>query len=593
MSGIDKYIAIKNEIQKRVDIVSIIERYVPLKKSGNRYVGLCPFHNEKTPSFGVIPNESGGYYHCFGCQESGDAFAFIMKKDGLTFMEAMQSLAKECGVPWDVGENQNSGDFSSSTKQSLIKTTEFATNYFYNEMTKSDEAKNYFQSRGIKGETAKEFRLGFAPNSWDKFLTAAKKANISEDLLIETALAKRNDNGVFAFFRNRLMFPIFDSSGRVVAFGGRAFGDEKPKYLNSANTPLYDKSRIFYGYFQAQKEIKLQKTAIVVEGYMDMISLFQSGIKNVVATCGTSFQEEKAKLLSTVCDKVVIVLDGDDAGIKGAKSAVEALLPFEVDVRYALLPNSQDPDDFVKKNGKDGFLELINTAQDGFSFLLTNLENEYNVANPVGKSKAIREISNILLKIKNNIMLSDFITKISTRWKISDTDIKRSIFSQQKDDKNIFLQENNNFSDDNKRIFYTEEGKIIQLFFHYSDALQMFINQLTQDFFAEPLVNKLFLLLRQGKIDIKNFLQNENLTMQEKSFLLTLLEEKPSETEENAKISIEEKIKKFRKIELQRENEKLKEEIREEGSEEKRKELLERVAKNHKEISALQKKQTR
>lgn len=580
MSAIDKYSAIKNEIQKRVDIVSIIERYVPLKRMGNKFMGLCPFHDEKTPSFNVVPNENGGYYHCFGCQESGDAFTFLMKKDGLSFIESMQTLAKECGVPWNINEN-NYNENNYSTRQSLINATEFAANFFYSEMTKSDVAKNYFKSRGITGETAREFRLGYAPDSWDKFMNAAKAAKIPENLLIETALAKRNDNGIFAFFRNRLIFPIFDSGGKAVAFGGRAFGDEKPKYLNSSNTPLYDKSRIFYGYFQAQKEIKSLKTAILVEGYMDMISLYQSGIKNVVATCGTAFPEEKAKLLSSVCDKAVIVLDGDDAGIKGAKNAVEALLPFEIDVRYALIPNSQDPDDFVRENGKDKFLELIDKSQDGFSFLLENIEKEHNVANPAGKSKAVKEISSVLKNIKNNIMLSDFLTKISTRWKIPLTDVKRSVYSLQTTPQNTEILNNN----DNKRIFYTEAGKIIQLVFWYPDILQNSLNNIPQDFFAEPIVNKLYLHILNGEINRDNFWHNEKITVQEKDFLRILLEEKPSENEEDAKKSVEEKIRKFYKIELQKENIRLTEEIRIEGNEDKRKELLEKIVKNKREIA--------
>jgi len=545
----------------------------------------------------VVNNENGGYYHCFGCLESGDSIAFLMKKDGLTFVEALKTLAKECGVAWNVDGSEKEENQNFSAKQTLLKTTEFATNYFYREMTKSTEAKNYFKSRKITGETAKEFRLGFAPNSWDSLLLAAQNAKISENLLIETALAKKNDNGVFDFFRNRLIFPIFNNSGQPVAFGGRAFGDEKPKYLNSSNTPLYDKSRIFYGYFQAQKEIKAQKTAILVEGYMDMISLYQSGIKNVVATCGTSFQEEKAKLLSGICNKVVIILDGDDAGIKGAKNAVEALLPFEIDVRYALIPNGQDPDDFVLENGRDKFLELVNTAQDGFSFLLGNLEKEHNVANPAGKSKAMREISGVLASVKNEIMLSDFITKISTRWKISVSDIRRSVYALRKNEDIGETLQNGNFSDENKQIFYTEEGKIIHLLFWYPQILTVeqsdtepFHYEIPQDFFAEPLVNKLYLDLVNGKIDKENFLHDENLSGQEKSFLLILANEKPSENEEEAKSSVIDKIRKIRKIDLQKENERLKEEIREEGNAENRMKMLEVIARNQREISELSRK---
>jgi DNA primase len=593
MSGtIDGYARIKNEIIKRIDIVSVIERYVPsLKKAGSSHIGLCPFHNEKTPSFSIKPNgQNGGYYHCFGCQKSGDVFNFIMEKEGLSFPEALKSLAAECGVLWDIKNEESNVAYSSSTRTNLLKATEFATSFFYDEMTKSDDAKSYFKNRGISGETAKEFRLGFAPNSYSKLLLSAKKAGIGEDLLIETALVKKNENGIFDFFRNRVIFPIFDNSGRPIAFGGRAFGDEKPKYLNSSNTPLYDKSRIFYGYFQAQKEIKLQKAAILVEGYMDMISLYQNGIKNVIAPCGTSFSQEHAVFLSRIVEKAIIVFDGDDAGINGAEKIAEKLLAFELDVRYVLIPEKQDPDDFVKKNGKENFAELVKNSQEGFSFFMERIEKRCNISTPAGKSRALKEILNLLTELKNQIILSDFITKISTRWKIPVSEIKRNIFNSRKGQESPQSGVTGDFQDEYRQIFYTEEGKTIHLFFWYPEILHEYLYEIPDDFFTDALVNKLYYRMKNGEIDRDGFSHSEILDNREKRFLTVLAQEEPAEDEANAKIQVWTKIKKFRKIDLQKKNEALKIKIREESDEKKRVNMLAELALNQKEISALQNK---
>ncbi|MDR0304788.1 MAG: DNA primase [Chitinispirillales bacterium] len=602
----NKYARIKDEIRKKIDIVSLIEHYVPLKQTGNGYIGLCPFHNEKTPSFSVQPNaDNGGFYHCFGCQKSGDAFTFLMEKEGLSFIDAMKSLAREYGILWDIEEDKENCDYNTSTRANLLKATEFATNFFYNEMTKSAEAKNYLKERGILGETAKEFRLGFAPNYSNKLLKAAQTNGIAENILIQAALVKRNEIGIFDFFRNRIIFPIFDSAGHPVAFGGRAFGDEKPKYINSTNTSLYDKSRIFYGYFQSQKEIKTQKTVIIVEGYMDMLALYQNGIKNAVAPCGTSFSEEHAKFLSRIAQKAVIVLDGDEAGINGAKKIVEKLLPFEIDIRYVLIPENQDPDEFIKsENGKENFLRLIKNAQDGFSFLINWIERQYNVFEPSGKSKAIREICKILSTVKSEIMLSDFITILSIRYKISMKEIRKSI-------KNYNEKQNydatppsllkDKIENENYQIFHTEQGKAIHIFFCFPQILQEYMYEISHDFFTDPIINKLYYFMREEKFDRKNFLENKELSEREKAFLIILASEKLTEldkesnkqvfmSEKEAKKQIAAKINKFKIIEIQKENEFLKNKIREESNEEKKKIFIDKITENLKEITVIKNK---
>ena len=592
---LDGYARIKEEVLKRADLVSLVERYVPLKKTGNGFLGLCPLHNEKTPSFYVTPNTvNGGVFYCHGCQKGGDIFKFLMEKEGYTFLEALKSLATEYGISWNIENNKNAGEYASTTTRfALLKATEFAANFFYEEMKRNDLAKEYFKRRGISGETAKEFRLGFAPNSYDKFLLAAKNAKFDENLLLEASLIKKSDWGIYDFFRNRAIFPIFDNAGKPVAFGGRAMGDEMPKYLNSSNSPLYDKSRIFYGYYQAQNAIKQEKTAILVEGYMDMISLYQNGIKNVIAPCGTSFSQEHAVFLSRVAQKVIVIFDGDKAGINGAKKIIEKLLPLEVEARHVLIPQNLDPDDFVRKNGKDEFEALVKNSQDGFTFCIEQIEKERNVATPVGKSKALKDIITMLAEVKNEIILSDFITNISTRWKIAPVEIKRSIYNSSKNENTATLDsENVGFQEENKRVFYTEEGRILQLFFCYPNILAKHKDEIKDDLFCEALVNRLFLLMKDGDLDKENFLQNEKLDNQEIAFLLTLSSEYPVQDEDEAKEQIRIKLSRLQKINLQKKNESLKNQIREESDEEKRMEMLAKVADNLKEIAALQKKKT-
>ena len=591
---VSKYAKIKNEIQKKIDIVSLIERHVPLKQSGNGYIGLCPFHKEKTPSFSVTPNtENGGFYHCFGCQKSGDAFTFIMEKEGYDFIGAMKALAGEYGILWDVEDKDNDekeDGAHQSSRTILLKSTEFATKFFYNEMTKNDEAVNFLKNRNINPETAKEFRLGFAPNSVTKLLQAAKANGFSENVLLETALIKKNENGVFDFFRNRIIFPIFDYSGRPIAFGGRAFGDAKPKYLNSSNTPLYDKSKIFYGYYQAQKEIKAQKTVIIVEGYMDMLALYQNGIKNVLAPCGTSFSEEHAKFLSRIAEKAVIVFDGDDAGINGAKKIVEKLMQFEVDTRHVLIPQNQDPDDFIKsENGKEKFLQLIENAQSGFEFLIDRTEKQHGVFDTFGKSRIIKEIAETLSAVQNKIMLSDYITVLSNRYKIPPKEIRSFIenFRRKKNEKEI--PQKTDSDSENRSLLYTEEGMALRLFFHFPQILQEYMYGIPYGFFAEPMLNKLYYLLRNGELDRGNIFINNELSRQEKAFIAVLLKEKLGETsEKEARRQIAAKINKFRIIEKQKENKFLKQNIMKEKDEEAKGLMNKRIIENNKKIANLQ-----
>jgi len=596
MSGhLDGYARIKEEILKRADIVSIVERYLPLKKSGNSYMGLCPFHNEKTPSFSLTPDPvSGGAFYCFGCQKGGDIFTFLMEKEGFTFIEAMKSLAAEYSIVWDIESAKNSEPAPSSNRFTLLKACDFAADFFYGEMKKSDFAKEYFKKRGISGETAKLFRLGFAPNSYDRLLSAARNAKFDDDTLIEASLVKKNDWNIFDFFRNRVIFPIFDTTGRPIAFGGRAIGDEMPKYLNSSNSPLYDKSRIFYGYFQAQNAIKQEKTAILVEGYMDMISLYQNGIKNVIAPCGTSFSQEHAVFLSRAAQKVIVVFDGDKAGISGAKKIIEKLLPLELEVRHVLIPQNEDPDDFVRKNGSDVFLELVKNSQEGFSFCMECIEKERNINESVGKSRALKDIAVLLGEVKNEIILSDFITKISTRWKIDPNEIKRGAYGRLKNEnQNLSADdETQNFQDENKRVFYTEEGRILQLLFCNPNLFSEHKNEINDDFFAERIVNRLFLLMKNGDFDRDNFLTCEILSAREKAFLLILANENPNDPEEEAKRQLIIKLNRLRKIDLQKKNENLRDRIREESDEKKRIAMLAELAENQKGINALHKKKT-
>lgn len=364
------------DLLNRLDIVDVVDRYVPLKKAGANYVACCPFHSEKSPSFSVSPTKQ--FYHCFGCGAHGSAIGFVMEHQGLGFVEAVEELARSAGlaVPKEASgryEHKTEGGFDA-----LSEALQHATHYYRDELKRSEVAIAYLKKRGLSGEIAARFGIGYAPGGWQNLATVFSdyqaKSLVQAGLVIEggdEGKRKRYDR-----FRDRIMFPIFNQKGAVIGFGGRVLETGEPKYLNSPETPLFEKGRELYGLFQARQAIRAAGKVIVVEGYMDVVALAQHGVEYAVATLGTATTPVHVQKLLRQSDNVVFCFDGDTAGRKAAWRALEnslALVGDEKSIKFLFLPQGEDPDSYVRKEGKAAFEALLESAMPMSEFLLREL----------------------------------------------------------------------------------------------------------------------------------------------------------------------------------------------------------------------------
>jgi DNA primase len=366
------------ELLARADVVEIVGRYVPLKKGGANFMGLCPFHSEKSPSFSVSPTKQ--FYHCFGCGKTGNAIGFLMEHAGMSFVEAVQDLAQQFGmkVPEDDASPQDRARAAEQRQKqtTLNEVLEKACQAYQKQLKASERAVAYFKGRGLSGRIAKQFGLGYAPEGWRSL--ASVFPNYDDPLLVESGLvilseeegqeAKRYDR-----FRDRVMFPIRNIKGEYIGFGGRVLGDDKPKYLNSPETPVFSKGRELYGLFEARNALRELGFALVTEGYMDVVALAQLGFPNAVATLGTACTPEHVHKLFRFTDAVVFSFDGDSAGRRAARKALDAALPLATDVRsvkFLFLPPEHDPDSFIREHGKDAFARYVSEAVPLSRFLI-------------------------------------------------------------------------------------------------------------------------------------------------------------------------------------------------------------------------------
>lgn len=367
----------------RADVVQVINQRVPLKKAGSSYKACCPFHDEKSPSFNVSPSKQ--FYHCFGCGASGDALKFLMEYDGLSFVEAVESLAAQYGmqVPREqqTPEQHKAQKIKQQKQRDLYDVMHLAAKFYRHQLRdhpQSTEAKTYLKERGLSAQIAKEFVIGFAPPGWDSLVSGLKADKTLQKQLVEVGLlVEKDDNKIYDRFRHRIMFPIRDGRGRVVAFGGRVLGDDQPKYLNSPETPIFHKSFTLYGLFEMRQSRQSFDNIIVVEGYMDVVALAQFGIRNAVATLGTATTVEHLDLLFRQVNEVVFCFDGDSAGLKAAWKALEFALPMmekERSVKFLFLPDGEDPDSMVRKDGLEGFNQRAANALSLSEFLMQGLQ---------------------------------------------------------------------------------------------------------------------------------------------------------------------------------------------------------------------------
>lgn len=373
------------ELLGRVDIVELIERHVPLKRSGREFQACCPFHDEKTPSFTVSPQKQ--FYHCFGCGAHGTAISFMMKYEGLEFIDAVEELARHAGltVPRDAGGKQR-------PEESLYDILDAANRYYRSQLSKHAEASEYVHKRGLSAEIIREFDIGFAPPGWDGLLNHIGSGKEKEALLQRAGLLSQGKGASYDKFRHRIMFPIHDRRGRVIAFGGRALADDGPKYLNSPETELFHKGRELYGLFKARKSQAKLERMIVVEGYMDVVALAQFGFGNCVATLGTATTGDQAELVFRAADEVVYCFDGDSAGRKAAWRALEATLPRLREgrqARFLFLPDGEDPDSMVRAHGAEAFAGLIAAAQPLSEFFFNHFMAMVDMESIDGRAKLV------------------------------------------------------------------------------------------------------------------------------------------------------------------------------------------------------------
>lgn len=439
-----------DDLKDRADLVRIIEPYArDLKKKGANWMACCPFHQEKTPSFSVNPQK--GFYKCFGCGKGGNAFTFLMEMEGLNFPEAIERVAEMAGVPLperiDDGQYQQSKERKKEQKvlsDLIVELNRTALKFWEEQLgsknskvksKKSQEALDYLRSRGITDEVITQFRIGFAPDSWDELYNVLKATGVDESIIRQSGLVSINEekDRVFDRFRGRIIFPVLDVNGDPVAFGARAMGDDQPKYLNSPETPAYVKGKHLYGLFQSKEAIRQKKFAILVEGYLDLIALYQFGVTNVAASLGTAFTADQSKLLSRFTKKLVINYDGDSAGLKAARRAIEELLPNDIEIKVLVLPDGQDPDDFIRANGPEGYNRARGRAASFLNFTFDAATRDRAMANPKQKAEAIEEVMPVLTAIKNPIQKRESFDQAMDFFRVDDNGLKRDLWRAVKD----------------------------------------------------------------------------------------------------------------------------------------------------------------
>jgi len=405
-------------IKDAADIAEIIGEHVSLKRAGTNLKGLCPFHSEKTPSFTVNPERNT--YHCFGCGEGGDVFSFMMNFHRLSFAEALKELARKYQIALPEKPLNPQEQEKAKKREALQAANEKAADLFHQLLLTdpgAQKARDYLAKRGIPEEISKEFRLGFAPDSWNFLVNALPKQKIDTEAAKEAGLIVARDNGGFYDrFRNRVMFPITGLTGRVVAFGGRILDDGQPKYMNSPESPVFDKSRTLFGLYQNREHIRQAKNCLVVEGNFDLLSLVVHGVRNVVAPLGTALTQAHIRSLKGYADEVILLFDGDQAGLKAAMRSVPLFLSEQVEARIAVLPEAHDPDSFVREFGRDGLDKHLKTAMPLPEFVFDKLVGQYG-SSVAGKTRIVAELQELIKAIgdqhlQRTLFVSHFAKKL-------------------------------------------------------------------------------------------------------------------------------------------------------------------------------------
>ena len=417
-----------DRVKQQADIVRVIGEYVRLKKSGQNFSGLCPFHQEKTPSFSVSPVKQ--MYYCFGCGKGGDVFQFVMELEKSPFPEAVRTVAEKCGIaipkprersPEERRENQQ--------RSALVEMHREAAAFFAKHLMQSPEGKaalGYLEDRGLDHESITRFGLGFAPSGGDTLFRALKSKFAEKDLEVSGLVGRDQSGRFYDRFRRRIMFPISNEAGKVIAFGGRAMGDDMPKYLNSPETPIYSKSTVLYHLDRAKEALRHSDFAVLVEGYMDAIAVARAGIGNVVASCGTSLAESQIKLLSRFTQRIVVNYDPDTAGQAATERSLTLLLEKEFDVRVLALPDGADPDKFIKEKGVEAYAKLLVQSPPYLDYLIGRARL-MDRTTAQGKVAALNFLMPYVQRLPNRLLRSEWATRISSELRVDEPVLREAL----------------------------------------------------------------------------------------------------------------------------------------------------------------------
>lgn len=527
---------IKNQIKRSVSITDVVSSYgIELKPAGKSYKALCPFHNEKTPSFFVKPDTD--VFACYGCNKFGDIFTFIQEMENVDFKEAMTLLIDKFNIV--VEKSSFSGDFTK--KNIYYEINKMAMRYFYKNLNESDKGKNalqYLKERGINRETIGKFSIGYAEDSWNGLLDFFKKESV--DLLVAEKLGlliRKENNEYYDRFRGRIIFPIFSEGGKVIAFGGRTVINDKAKYLNSPETPVFSKGKNLYAFNITKDFMREQRESVLVEGYFDVVTLFQNGINNVTASLGTALTPDQIYLLKRYSENVFFSYDKDEAGVKATVRGLERMFEQNVNPRIIDLGNSKDPDEFIKENGTELFKKKIGLAMGGFRFILTDIQKKFDLKIPEQKKKAIEEVKYFLDKFESEIVREGYSTIASDFFNVDEKVFGKTFEKNLKKTENPKEIEVSPAEKILLKILLKESGYIPEIKKLFSDKLISVLN-------SGHIVNEIFGNFEKNGPEINYKLIGRNLSHPERALLRSAfleaedIHESPAENEKILESSV-------------------------------------------------------
>ena len=530
------------EIKGRVDIVELISEYVSLKKAGRNFLGLCPFHSEKTPSFTV--NRERQMYYCFGCGEKGDVFAFLMRLNNATFPETLKLLADKTGVVLPASSFRKDGKTSSTAREQIIHINSIAASYFTGNLFSPNgkAALSYLQERGLKESTIEVFGLGYAPDGWRNLKNQLEQKKVPLKLAAEAGLIViREDRPdvLYDRFRNRLMFPVKDVDGRIIAFGGRILGDGEPKYLNSPESPAYIKGRQLYGLNQAKEAIRQSGYAILVEGYFDLIVLWDAGIKNVVATLGTALTKDHIALIKRYTDQVAVLFDADEAGKKALARSVEMFVAAHMDARAVVLPEGLDPDDFVRRSGGDALKRLVEEAPSIVDYYIDSMIGRGSSFEERGGAavRAAAFITGIEDVIDRNLFIKRVAEKLGIDQDILKKEVHSRLYPKMAKEAQSLRQP--------KREALGPEFNLLHLLMEYPDILPAIVESRAMEYFIDQELKSIGqawadYVLKEATInpgEALSYLQKRNPSGPAETLLKLLFQESPFSRESLASLA--------------------------------------------------------